>query len=159
MLGTRGGTSDPFDTGRAVLYLAVDDIDAHHDCAVAAGAEIVIQAPTEGTVALDNGVEGAFVTAGTQLAVAYDLSEIFVTARVEETAIGDVHLGQQVDIAVDAHPDTTFTGYVWEIQDGARRLPATHAGDPGEDRNHRPEEPHPRPRDERHYKDPQELTE
>ncbi|MGH3932413.1 MAG: VOC family protein [Pseudonocardiaceae bacterium] len=41
MLGTRAGTSDPFDTGRAVLYLAVDDVDAHHDRAVAAGTEIV----------------------------------------------------------------------------------------------------------------------
>ncbi len=43
MLGTRAGTSDPFDTGRAVLYLAVDDVDAHHDRAVAAGAEIIHQ--------------------------------------------------------------------------------------------------------------------
>ncbi len=84
--------------------------------------QMVIRAPAEGTVALDNGVEGAFVTAGTELAVAYDLSEIFVTARVDETAIGDVRLGRQVDIAVDAHPDITFTGYVWEIQDGAAEL-------------------------------------
>lgn len=40
MLGTRTGHSE-FDTGRAVLYLAVGDVDAHHDRAVASGAEIV----------------------------------------------------------------------------------------------------------------------
>jgi uncharacterized glyoxalase superfamily protein PhnB len=44
MLGTRSGTPDTFDTGRAVVYLAVDSaesVDAHHDRAVAAGAEVV----------------------------------------------------------------------------------------------------------------------
>ncbi|MGH4007161.1 MAG: ABC transporter permease [Pseudonocardiaceae bacterium] len=76
----------------------------------------IIRAPAKGTVALDHVVEGAVVTAGTQLAVAYDLSEIFVTARIDEAAIGDIRLGRQVDIAVDAYPDITLTGYVWEIQ-------------------------------------------
>lgn len=41
MLGTRTGNADQFDPGRAVLYLAVEDVDAHHDRAVAAGAEII----------------------------------------------------------------------------------------------------------------------
>jgi uncharacterized glyoxalase superfamily protein PhnB len=44
MLGTRRGTPDTFDTGRAVVYLALDSaeaVDAHHDHAVAAGAEVV----------------------------------------------------------------------------------------------------------------------
>jgi len=76
----------------------------------------VIRAPADGTVALDNGIEGAHVTAGTQLAVTYDLSAIYVTARIDETAIRDVHLGQQVDITTDAYPDITLTGYVGEIQ-------------------------------------------
>jgi ABC transporter DrrB family efflux protein len=76
----------------------------------------IIRAPANGTIAVDNGVEGAHVTAGTQLAVAYDLSGIFVTARIEDTAIGDVHLGQQVDITADAYPDITLTGYVREVQ-------------------------------------------
>lgn len=35
------GEPDVFDTGTAVIYLAVDDPDAAHDRAVAAGAEIV----------------------------------------------------------------------------------------------------------------------
>jgi uncharacterized glyoxalase superfamily protein PhnB len=48
MIGSRKGGSDLFDTGRAVVYLALDDarddkavVDAHHDRAVAAGAEVV----------------------------------------------------------------------------------------------------------------------
>jgi uncharacterized glyoxalase superfamily protein PhnB len=41
LLGTRSQPPGDFDTGRAVLYLRVDDVDAHHDRAVAAGAEII----------------------------------------------------------------------------------------------------------------------
>ena len=33
---------DRFDTGRAVVYVVVDDPDAHHDRAVAAGAEVIM---------------------------------------------------------------------------------------------------------------------
>ncbi|HLU60520.1 MAG TPA: VOC family protein [Pseudonocardia sp.] len=44
MIGTRRAGNDPFDTGRAVVYLALDsaeEVNAHHDRAVAAGAEVV----------------------------------------------------------------------------------------------------------------------
>lgn len=78
-----------------------------------------IRAPADGTVAVDNGVPGGFVTAGTQLAVAYDFDKIFVTARVDETDIKQVRPGQQVDMTVDAFPNTPLTGYVREIQGGA----------------------------------------
>jgi len=78
-----------------------------------------IRAPADGTVAVDNGVEGAFVTAGTQLALAYDFSKVYVTARVDETDIDAVHTGQRVSFTVDAYPDAEFTGTVREIQGGA----------------------------------------
>lgn len=42
MLGTRSDPPGPFDGGPVTLYLAVEDPDAHHDRAVAAGAEIVM---------------------------------------------------------------------------------------------------------------------
>jgi multidrug resistance efflux pump len=78
-----------------------------------------IRAPADGTVAVDNGVPGAFVTTGTQLAVAYNLNKIFVTARVDETDIKAVRPGQVVDMKVDAYPNTQLTGHVREIQGGA----------------------------------------
>ncbi|HZZ50006.1 MAG TPA: efflux RND transporter periplasmic adaptor subunit, partial [Pseudonocardia sp.] len=65
-----------------------------------------IRAPDSGTIAVDNGVEGAYVTAGTQLGVAYDFSKIFVTARVDETDVNDVHMGALVNIDVGAYPST-----------------------------------------------------
>jgi multidrug resistance efflux pump len=78
-----------------------------------------IRAPGNGTVVIDDGVEGAFVTAGTPLAIAYDLSKIYVTARVDETDIDEVRPGQRVDIEVDAFSDADLTGTVREVQGGA----------------------------------------
>jgi multidrug resistance efflux pump len=81
--------------------------------------EMPVRAPADATVVVDNAVDGAYVTAGTELAVAYDFSTIFVTARVEETEIDDVRPGQRVDISVDAFPGSDLTGTVREVQGGA----------------------------------------
>ncbi|WP_211241004.1 HlyD family efflux transporter periplasmic adaptor subunit [Pseudonocardia spinosispora] len=79
----------------------------------------IIKAPGNGTVAVNNGVEGSFVTAGKELATAYDFSKIYVTARVDETDVQDVHPGAQVDVSVDAFSSTPVTGVVQEIQGSA----------------------------------------
>jgi len=81
--------------------------------------QMVIRSPADGTVAVDNGVEGSFVTAGTQLAVAYDSAGVFVTARVKETDIDKVQVGRAVDISVDAFPGEQLTGRVAEVKTGA----------------------------------------
>lgn len=78
-----------------------------------------IRAPGNGTVAVNNGVEGEWVQAGTQLAVAYDFSKIYITARVDETDIDAVRVGALVDISVDAFSTTPVTGIVQEIQGAA----------------------------------------
>jgi multidrug resistance efflux pump len=81
--------------------------------------EMPVRAPGNGTVAVNNAVEGTYVTAGTELAVAYDFSKIYVTARVDETDIDVVRPGQLVDIDVDAFPGHVFRGTVREVQGGA----------------------------------------
>ncbi len=43
MVGTRSDPPGAFDPGRAVLYLATDDVDAHHARAVAAGAPVIME--------------------------------------------------------------------------------------------------------------------
>ena len=92
--------------------------------------EQIIRAPADATVALDNGGEGTLVAAGTELAVGYDLSQVFVTARVEETAVGTVRIGQPVEIVVDAYPGATLHGWVGEISGGsAALLSGAPAGD------------------------------
>ena len=89
-----------------------------------------VRAPAAGAIAVDRGVPGSFVTVGSQLAIAYDFAEVFVTARVEETVIGDVRVGQLVDISVDGFPDARLRGQVREIQGAAAGvfIPAPNAG-------------------------------
>ena len=79
----------------------------------------LVRAPADGVIAVNNGVNGSFVAAGTSLAIAYDPSDVFVTARVEETDISSEKVGQKVDISVDAFPGTPLTGHVVEIKTGA----------------------------------------
>ena len=121
-----------------------------------------IRAPAAGTVAQDDTTDGAYVTAGTQLAIAYDPSDVYVTARVDETDINDVSPGQVVDFTVDAYrrPHVHRLG-AWNP--GRRRrgllaaaaveqrgeLPEGHPGDPREDRDRRPPGPGADPRHER----------
>lgn len=81
-----------------------------------------IRAPADGTVAVDNGVPGTFVTAGSQLAIGYNLNDIYVTARVDETDVKAVRVGQVVDVDVDAYPHKSITGRVREIQGGAANV-------------------------------------
>jgi hypothetical protein len=40
-----------------------------------------IESPGNGTVAMNNVVEGQYVTAGSELATGYDFNQIYVTAR------------------------------------------------------------------------------
>ena len=43
MFSVSKGADDPFDLGPSVIYVAVDDPDTHHDRAVGAGAEVVME--------------------------------------------------------------------------------------------------------------------
>jgi multidrug resistance efflux pump len=83
------------------------------------GPQRTIKSPGNGTVAVNDAVEGQYVTAGTELATAYNFNDIYVTARVDETDIKGVHLGALVDIDVDSYPGSPVTGTVEEIQDSA----------------------------------------
>jgi multidrug resistance efflux pump len=77
--------------------------------------QVPVTVPTNGTVVQNNGVENAFVAAGTPLAVEYDLNNLWVTANIDETKIDEIATGQDVDIYVDAFPNQTLKGKVQQI--------------------------------------------
>ncbi|MGE8206160.1 efflux RND transporter periplasmic adaptor subunit [Heyndrickxia sp. NPDC080065] len=82
----------------------------------AAGTQnIDIKAPANGTIVQSNAVKNTIVGAGTPLAITYDLTNLWVTANIEETKIDDVQVGQDVDVYVDAYPNSTLKGKVQEI--------------------------------------------
>jgi multidrug resistance efflux pump len=84
-----------------------------------AAPQLAIRAPAAGTIANSSTTDGAYVTAGAQLAVAYDPASVYVTARVDETDVDGVQVGRAVDFTVDAYPGRAFRGTVEEIQGGA----------------------------------------
>jgi multidrug resistance efflux pump len=52
----------------------------------------IVRSPGDGTIAATHTVEGQWVTAGTNLATAYNGNGIYATARVDETDIQNVAL-------------------------------------------------------------------
>ncbi|NRD78601.1 HlyD family secretion protein [Bacillus sp. BRMEA1] len=81
----------------------------------AAPANIPVTIPTKGTVVQNNAVKDSFVAAGMPLATAYDMSNLWVTANIDETSINNVTPNQDVDIYVDAFPNTPLKGKVDSI--------------------------------------------
>jgi multidrug resistance efflux pump len=77
--------------------------------------QVPVTVPTNGTVVQNNGVENAFVAAGTPLAIEYDLNNLWVTANIDETKIDEIATGQDVDIYVDAFPNQILKGKVQQI--------------------------------------------
>ena len=114
-------------SGTLVGWMGTVGTVLHHDEVVGRVEEqgayvqpqLPIRAPADGTIANSETTEGAYVTAGAQLAIAYDPSNVYVTARVDETDIDDVQVNRPVDFTVDAYPGRTFHGTVQEIQGGA----------------------------------------
>lgn len=76
---------------------------------------IPVTMPQDGTIALNNAVNNEIVAAGTPLAYAYDMNNLWVQANIKETQINDIKVGQDVDIWVDAEPGVTIKGTVASI--------------------------------------------
>lgn len=74
-----------------------------------------ITSPITGTVVKNDGAVNQVVSAGASLAVIADTSNLYIGVNVEETDIMKIHLGQVVDVKIDAYPRKTFKGQVTEI--------------------------------------------
>lgn len=107
---------------------------------VGGGAQVEhpVRAPGEGMVAVNDITEGSYVTEGTELATAFDPSTIYVTARVDDTDMDQVHQGALVDISVDAYPKASVTGIISVIQKSVASnftyLPPPGSADPSNPR-------------------------
>lgn len=90
-----------------------------------------IVAPADGIVSKKNVQIGQVVSIGQALMAIADNKKIWVVANFKETQLEDIRPGQDVEVEVDAYPDTTFTGKVESLAQatGARFsfLPADNA--------------------------------
>jgi len=76
---------------------------------------INLTAPIDGTILQVPAVIGQVVVPGIALAQETNLSNVTITAYVDEGALNNISTGQSVDIKVDAYSDTSFTGHVSQI--------------------------------------------
>lgn len=74
-----------------------------------------VTSPIDGTIVQVSGVQGQSVTPGMPLIQVANLSNMTVTAYVDENAISNVKLNQDVDVHIDAYSGTTYTGHVQNI--------------------------------------------
>lgn len=74
-----------------------------------------IQSPITGTILRTTAADGQLAAPGQPLAYVVDLSKLYVTANVDETALRHIDVGQTVDISIDAFPDQSFKGTVESI--------------------------------------------
>ncbi|WP_407308514.1 HlyD family secretion protein [Desulfosporosinus sp. SB140] len=78
-----------------------------------ASADITM--PVNGTIVQQNVIPNGFVAAGTPLAYAYNMDNLWISANLNETAINNIQQNQAVDVYVDAYPGTTLSGKISQI--------------------------------------------
>ena len=97
-----------FDRAKSSVELAEDDVN-----------QTVITAPMDGIVVGEPKTPGTMAVQGnanpTVIMRIADLSEKLVKAKVDETDIGSVKVGERATFTVDAYPDKTFRAEVTKI--------------------------------------------
>jgi ABC exporter DevB family membrane fusion protein len=75
----------------------------------------VIKAPISGVVAVKSVDAGESISVGQALVNIANLNDIWVAANIDETNVGKMRVGQNVEFSIDAYPGRTFSGEVSEI--------------------------------------------
>jgi HlyD family secretion protein len=71
-----------------------------------------LRAPSKGILVSRNVEPGEVVTPGQEVLSLSDLSRVDLKVFVDETEIGKVRPGQEVDVKIDTFPSKTYTGHV-----------------------------------------------
>ncbi len=73
------------------------------------------KAPINGQVIQSNAIIGQMAAPGQSLAIIADTDNLYVSANIKEDVIQKIHVGEEVEVKVDAFPDRTFRGQVENI--------------------------------------------
>ena len=76
----------------------------------------IIRAPFNGITGLRNVYLGDYLTAGSDIVRLEDVSKMRLRFTVPQNDLNKIHIGQAMDIFVDAQPDTAFTGTIAAIE-------------------------------------------
>lgn len=79
----------------------------------------LVRAPITGTVIKKGGTIGEIWSPGQSLVTLIDTNKLYITSDIEETKLGKVRVGQNVDITIDQFASQKFTGKVKSVGEAA----------------------------------------
>ena len=86
-------------------------------------AQLTLVAPMDGVVTSRSGHAGETATAGAPLLTIANLDQVTLVIYIPETRIGQVQVGQEVEVRVDSFPERVFVGQVASIAGEAEFTP------------------------------------
>ena len=106
---------EQFDNAQNRLAAAKAELNIANSRIPAAQSEIkVIQTQLNNTK-IYSSLGGDIISPGQPIYSIYNINKIWVTAEIEETNINALNLGDTVEIDVDAYPNHSFTGKIYQI--------------------------------------------
>ncbi|BBB92487.1 MAG TPA: HlyD family secretion protein [Methylomusa anaerophila] len=81
--------------------------------------DTTIISPVDGIVAQKSANAGEVVVMGQPLFSVIDRNDIWINARIEETYIGKLQLGQLVEYTIDGYPGSLFYGKIYDLGNAA----------------------------------------
>ena len=84
---------------------------------------LTLTAPMDGIVTSRSSQAGETATAGLPLLTIANLDEVTLVIYIPETRVGQIQIGQEVDVQVDSFPDRVFVGEVVNIAGEAEFTP------------------------------------
>jgi multidrug resistance efflux pump len=85
--------------------------------------QLTLRAPMDGIVSTRSAQVGETATAGKPLLTIANLDEVTLVLYIPENRIGQVQVGQRVEVTVDSFPDRVFVGHVDSIAGEAEFTP------------------------------------
>ncbi|MCK9582358.1 MAG: HlyD family secretion protein [Endomicrobiales bacterium] len=99
----------------AIAQAQIDSASAQLGVIRAQLKNIVIESPMNGIVAKKWAMPGDVVQVAQPILTVYDISNLWITANLEETKFGRIHLNQTVYVYIDAYKKHKFTGKVIQL--------------------------------------------
>ncbi|RLC81411.1 MAG: hypothetical protein DRI81_02430 [Chloroflexi bacterium] len=85
--------------------------------------QLTLTAPMDGIVTSRNGQTGETASAGAPLLTIANLDEVTLVIYIPETRVGQVQVGQEVEVQVDSFPERVFVGQIASIAGEAEFTP------------------------------------
>lgn len=131
-LAAHGVAQATVDSDAANQKVARAQLAAQH----AVMAEKVIRAPFPGKVGIRQVDVGQYLAAGTPIVTLQQLDPMFVDFYLPQQALGQINVGQKVQVAADAYPGRTFDGAIQALNskiDSSNRMLQVRASVPNPD--------------------------